>query len=79
VIRVANIAFVLINAEAGEEGAVLESLEEIPEVKETWSVYGVYDIITKVETENLQLLKEIVSSKIRRIETVRSTLTMIIA
>jgi len=41
-------------------------------------VYGVYDIITRVDAETLQDLKDTISFKIRRLDKVRSTLTMIV-
>lgn len=71
-------AFVLINAEIGAESEVLNELKEIPEVKEAHMVYGVYDIIARVETETMQELKDTISWKIRRLDKVRSTLTMIV-
>ncbi|MEM2893239.1 MAG: Lrp/AsnC ligand binding domain-containing protein [Candidatus Bathyarchaeia archaeon] len=71
-------AFVLINAEIGAESDVLRELKEIPEVKEAHMVYGVYDIIARVETETMQELKDVISWKIRRLDKVRSTLTMIV-
>jgi DNA-binding Lrp family transcriptional regulator len=71
-------AFVLINAEIGAEDEVLESIREMAEVKEAHAVYGVYDIITRVEAETMDGLKETVTSKIRTLDKVRSTLTMIV-
>ncbi|HEX9913493.1 MAG TPA: Lrp/AsnC ligand binding domain-containing protein [Candidatus Bathyarchaeia archaeon] len=71
-------AFVLINAEIGAESEVLKGLKEIPEVKEAHMVYGVYDIIARIQTETMQELKDIISWKIRRLDKVRSTLTMIV-
>ena len=71
-------AFVLINAELGSENEVLRGLKAIQEVKEAHIVYGVYDIIVRVETENLQDLKDAINLKIRRLNKVRSTLTMIV-
>ena len=71
-------AFVLIDAEAGAETEVLKGLKDVKEVKEAHSVYGVYDIIAKVETETMQELKDVISWKIRRLDKVRSTLTMIV-
>ena len=50
----------------------------MPAVKEAYIVYGVYDIVAKVEAENMEKLKEIVSWNIRRLEKVRSTLTMLV-
>lgn len=71
-------AFVLINAEIGAESEVLKGLKDIQEVKEAHMVYGVYDIIARIETETMQELKDIISWKIRRLDKVRSTLTMIV-
>lgn len=71
-------AFVLINAEIGAENEVLKDLKTIPEIKEAHMVYGVYDIIARVETESMQELKDTISWKIRRLDKVRSTLTMIV-
>ncbi|MFQ6054118.1 MAG: Lrp/AsnC family transcriptional regulator [Candidatus Bathyarchaeia archaeon] len=71
-------AFVLINAEIGAENEVLKDLKGIEEVKEAHMVYGVYDIIARVETDTMQDLKDTISWKIRRLDKVRSTLTMIV-
>jgi DNA-binding Lrp family transcriptional regulator len=71
-------AFVLINTEIGSEADVLKDLRKIEGVEEAFSVYGVYDIIAKVSAETMDKLKEIVTWRIRRLDKVRSTLTMII-
>jgi DNA-binding Lrp family transcriptional regulator len=71
-------AFVLINAQIGAEDEVLESIRKMAEVKEAHVVYGVYDIITRIEAETMDGLKETVTSKIRTLDKVRSTLTMIV-
>jgi len=72
------LAFVLINAEIGSEDDVLQELRKLGNVKESYVVYGVYDIVAKVEAESMDKLKEIVTWKIRRLDRVRSTLTMIV-
>jgi DNA-binding Lrp family transcriptional regulator len=71
-------AFVLINAEIGSEDEVLKELRAMEQVKEAYVVYGVYDIVAKVESETMDKLKEIVTWKVRRLNKVRSTLTMIV-
>jgi len=73
-----TIAYVLLNVEIGAEKEVLKELESISEVTESNTVYGVYDIITKIEASTLEELKDIISHEIRRINRVRSTLTMIV-
>jgi len=71
-------AYVLVNTEIGAEDAVLKELMKIASVKESYVVYGVYDVIARVEAETMEKLKEFISQKIRRLDKVRSTLTMII-
>jgi DNA-binding Lrp family transcriptional regulator len=73
-----SIAFVLINTDLGEGTDVSKTLREIPEVKEVYGVYGVYDFVVRLEAESMQELKNVITSKIRRLNHVRSTLTMIV-
>ena len=72
------LAFVLVNAEVGSEDAVVQELRKVANVKESYAVYGVYDIVAMVEAESMDKLKEIITWKIRRLEKVRSTLTMLV-
>lgn len=72
------IAFVLINTEIGSEQDVIDALREINEVEEAYRVYGVYDTVVKIKAETMDKLKEIVTWHVRRIEKIRSTLTMIV-
>jgi len=71
-------AFVLLSIEIDSEEKVLDALRAIPEVKEAHLVYGVYDIIARVESDTMRNLKDAISMKIRKIEKVRSTLTMMV-
>jgi len=71
-------AFVLINTEIGSEANVLETLKKVDGVDEAFAVYGVYDIIARVKADTMDKLKEIVTWRIRRLDKVRSTLTMIV-
>ena len=73
-----NIAFVLINTDLGLEDDVSKALKDIPEVKEVYGVYGVYDLVVRLEADNMQELKDAIGSKIRRLNGVRSTLTMMV-
>ncbi len=71
-------AFVLINTEIGSESDVLKELKKVEGVEEASAVYGVYDIVARVKAETMDKLKEIVTWRIRRLDKVRSTLTMIV-
>jgi len=72
------LSFVLINADLGAEDDLLKDLRGIEFVKEVYIVYGVYDIVVKIEADTLEKVKETITWKIRRLEKVRSTLTMIV-
>ena len=71
-------ALVLINTETGSEQEVLDELRKIDAVKESYMVYGVYDIVAKVGADTMDKLKDIVTWNVRRLDKVRSTLTMIV-
>ncbi len=71
-------AIVLINTDIGAEEEVLKELMGIEGVKEAYIVYGVYDIIAKVEADSTEKLKDVITSRIRKIPKVRSTLTMVV-
>jgi len=72
------LAFIMINSEIGSEGEVVTKLRKIEHIKEAYLVYGVYDIVAKVEAKTMEKLKEVIASKVRRLDKVRSTLTMIV-
>ncbi len=71
-------AYVLINTELGSEDAVAKALKKIEGVDEAYVAYGVYDIIAKIQAESMDKLKALVTHRIRRVDKVRSTLTMLI-
>ena len=71
------IAYVLLNSELGQDSTVETSLKDVPEVKEVYAVYGVYDFIVKLEAVGMSELKDIITNKIRRIQNVHSSLTLI--
>jgi len=71
-------AFVLINADLGAEEELIKELKSTENVKEVYTVYGVYDIIVKVEADTMEKVKDTITWKIRRMDKVRSTLTMIV-
>lgn len=71
-------AFVLINTEVGGEGEVLKALLQIDGVEEAYVVYGVYDIVAKIKAPDIESLKKIVTTNIRKLSKVKSTLTMIV-
>ncbi len=71
-------AFVLINAEIGSEEEVLKELKKVEGVVEAFVVYGVYDVVAKIRADTMDKLKDVVTWHVRRLNKVRSTLTMIV-
>ena len=71
-------AIVLINVETGAEDEVIRELRRIEEVKEVYFVLGVYDVIIRIEAPTSQKLKDSITWKIRRLERIRSTQTLMI-
>jgi len=71
-------AFVMINAEIGNETEVLKFLMDELKVDEAYVVYGVYDLVAKISADSMKELKDVVINKIRQAKGVRSTLTMVI-
>jgi len=71
-------AFVLINAEIGSEEEVLKELKKVEGVVEAYVVYGVYDVVAKIKADTMDRLKDVVTWHVRRLNKVRSTLTMIV-
>lgn len=73
------IAFVLITSELGKELAVVEGLRKIQNVKEAYTLYGVYDVIAQVECEGESDLRNLVTNRIRALNDVRATMTLMVA
>ncbi len=70
-------AFVLINTELGQEATVVEALEHVPGITDVQALYGIYDVIAEVEADSMDKVKEIVFNNIRRLESVKTTITLI--
>ena len=69
-------AYVLINCEIGSEEKVITELKNIDGVKEVHGTFGAYDVLAKVESEQVEALRETITWKIRKIDKIRSTLTL---
>ena len=56
--------------------SIIENLKHIDSVKEVHGTFGAYDILAKVEHKERDKLREIITWSIRKLENVRSTLTL---
>jgi DNA-binding Lrp family transcriptional regulator len=70
-------AYVLIIAEPGKTRSVVDSIRGTPGVVESHEVMGPYDIVAEIEAENLTDIPPILSDRIRRIDGVESTTSLV--
>jgi DNA-binding Lrp family transcriptional regulator len=71
-------AYVLINCDLGSEDSIIGELKKSVQTVEVNGVYGVYDIVAKVRADTMENLRETITWQVRKIDKVRSTLTMIV-
>ena len=69
-------AFVMLHVDLGCERDVLRELRGMNGVVEAYVVDGVYDVVVVLEAESLDDLRNLIS-KVRGMDNVQSTLTMI--
>ena len=66
----------LISCQIGKEQSTYSQLLQIPETKNCLITFGSYDVVAEFETSSSQEMNEVISSKIRKIEEIRSTITL---
>jgi DNA-binding Lrp family transcriptional regulator len=69
-------AYVLIGCELGAENDIVSKLLEMDKVKDARVVYGDYDIVVEAETETEAQMDNLITKKIRKLDRVRSTMTL---
>jgi DNA-binding Lrp family transcriptional regulator len=69
-------SFVFIETDFGCTELALEELIKIEYVTKCFKLYGMYDIVVEIEAQTVQKLDEVIS-KIKTLQIVRSTTTMI--
>jgi len=74
-----TIAYVLISCDLGFDVEIIDEIKQVEDVKEVHGIFGAYDILVKLESANAEILKDTIIWKIRKLNRVRSTLTLMIA
>ncbi|MFM9875316.1 MAG: Lrp/AsnC ligand binding domain-containing protein [Nitrosarchaeum sp.] len=72
-----TIAYVLINCELGAEESIMEKLKEIEQVKDVFGTIGTHDMMVKLDAENFEKVRDIVSRNIQKIEKIRTISTLV--
>ena len=70
------IAYILINCELGSEESIIQQLKNLDGVIEVSGTFGAYDILAKIESSTVEVLRDTITWKIRKIDQIRSTLTL---
>jgi DNA-binding Lrp family transcriptional regulator len=71
------VGYVLITTRPAKEMTVYDQLRKCREVCEVHPLFGEYDIIAKIDTENTNEVGVIVTDKIRQIEGIKDTKTLL--
>ena len=72
-----TVAYVLIKSELGAEEQITEKLKTIEQVLKIEKTYGDYDLVVKMESEHIEKIREVISWDIKKIDKIRSTLTLV--
>ncbi len=70
-------AYVMLNCELGAESDIIEQLKELDQVVDVFETIGTHDMLVKLQAENFEKIREIVSWNIQKLKKVRSTATLI--
>ncbi len=70
-------AYVLLNCDLGSEESTIQKLKEVNLVKEVWGTFGAFDILAKLESDSSEELNNTISTKIRHLDNIRSTTTLL--
>ncbi len=69
-------AYILIGCELGAENEIVKKLKHLDKVRDARVVYGDYDIVVEAEAETETQMDNLITRKIRKLEKVRSTMTL---
>jgi len=70
-------AYVLVVTDPGKTRRVVQAMRDIPSIVEMHEVMGPYDIVVEIVVENLQDIPPILGEKIRVIEGIESTTSLV--
>ena len=72
-----SVAFVLIMCNSESVESIIKHLDEMDTVTETAAVDGPWKIITKLESTDLDHIREAIRWKLRKMDGIESTLTLV--
>lgn len=70
-------AYVMLNCDLGAEAEVIEELQGIEQTVDVFETIGTHDVMVKIQAENFEKIREVISWNIQTIKKIRSTVTLI--
>ena len=70
-------AYVMLNCELGAEAEIIEKLKELEQVTDVFETIGTHDMLVKLQADNFETIRDVVSRNIQKLPKVRSISTLI--
>jgi DNA-binding Lrp family transcriptional regulator len=70
-------AYVLVVVDPAKTKAVAKAIRDVPGITEMHEVMGPYDIVIEIEVENLQDIPPILSERIRAVDGIEATTSLV--
>ncbi len=67
----------MLNCELGAEVEIIEKLKELEQVTDVFETIGTHDMLVKLQADNFETIREVVSRNIQKLPKVRSISTLI--
>lgn len=64
-------AYVMLNCDLGAESDIIEQLKEIEQVVDVFETIGTHDMMVKLQADNFETIRDIVSRNIQKLKNVR--------
>lgn len=72
-----TIAYVMLNCDLGAEKEIVEKLKTLENISHVSETMGTHDMLVRLEAENFEKVREVVTWNIKNIPKVRSTVTLV--
>ncbi len=70
-------SYVMLNCELVAEEGIIEKLKQLEGLTDVFETIGTHDMLVKLQADNFEKIREIVSWNIQKLDKVRSTSTLI--
>lgn len=72
-----TVAYVMLNCDLGAEQEIVEKVRELENVSHVSETMGAHDMLIRIEAENFEKIREIVTWSIKNTPKVRTTVTLV--